>query len=208
MHPRSHSGLAARTHGQGGNSRNGVSEPQATYASVAIAIPKGSNAYRMVTDYRAVNDTIEQAAMPTPILEDKASLFAGATAWCTFDYAARLLAGAAERGFPQELHHCHSEGLFTPRRVPPRVPNATRYFQETMGDVLEGYMDKICLVWVDDIVIWGKTPEIISKRLLAILDRLLERGLLAAAHKAVYFRKEIKCFFFFFFSYPPADGEK
>ena len=60
-------------------------------------------------------------------------------------------------------------------------------------------MDKICLVWVDDIVIWGKTPEIISKRLLAILDRLLERGLLAAAHKAVYFRKEIKCFFFFFF---------
>ena len=30
------------------------------------------------------------------------------------------------------------------------------------------------------------------KRLLAILDRLLERGLFAAAHKAVFFRKEIK----------------
>ena len=45
---------------------------------------------------------------------------------------------------------------------------------------------------VDDIVIWGETPEILLKRLLAILDRLLERCLFAAAHKAVFFRKEIK----------------
>ena len=84
------------------------------------------------------------------------------------------------------------EGLFTSRRVPPGVLNATGYFQATMGDVLDGYIDEICLVWVDDIVIWGETPEILLKRLLAILDRLLERGLFAAAHKAVFFRKEIK----------------
>ena len=65
--------------------------------------------------------------------------------------------------------------------------NATGYFQATMGDVLDGYIDKTCFVWVDDIVIWGETPEILLKRLLAILDRLLERGLFAAAHKAVFF---------------------
>ena len=47
-------------------------------------------------------------------------------------------------------------------------------------------------MWVDDIVIWRDTLEILFKRLLAILDRLLERGLFAAAHKAVFFRKEIK----------------
>ena len=44
--------------------------PQAIYGSVAMAIPKGSNSFRMVTDYRAVNDTIEPAAMPMPNLED------------------------------------------------------------------------------------------------------------------------------------------
>ena len=53
--------------------------PQAIYGSVVMAIPKGSNSYRMVTDYLTVNDTIEPAAMPMPSLEDKASLFAGAT---------------------------------------------------------------------------------------------------------------------------------
>ena len=43
-----------------------------------------------------------------------------------------------------------------------------------MGDALDGHIDKICLVWVDDIVITGKTPEILLKRLLAILERQLE----------------------------------
>ena len=59
--------------------------PQAIYASIRMAIPKGSNSYRIVTGYRAVNDTVEPATMPMPNLEDKASLFAGATAWCTLD---------------------------------------------------------------------------------------------------------------------------
>ena len=40
-------------------------------------------------------------------------------------------------------------------------------------------------------MIWEETTEILLKRLLAILDRLLERGLFAAAHKAVFFRKGI-----------------
>ena len=38
--------------------------PQAIYGNVVVAIPKISNSYRMVTDYRAVNDTINPAAMP------------------------------------------------------------------------------------------------------------------------------------------------
>ena len=47
---------------------------------MVMAIPKGPNSYRMAADYRAVNDTIEPAAMPMPDLEDNASLFSGATA--------------------------------------------------------------------------------------------------------------------------------
>ena len=70
------------------------------------------------------------------------------------------------------------EGSFTPRRVPPGVLNATGYLQATMGDVLDGYIDEICLVWVDNVMIWGETPEILLKLLLAVLDRLLERGIL------------------------------
>lgn len=39
------------------------SGPQAVLESVAMAVPKTTN-YRLVTDYRAVNNMIEPAAMP------------------------------------------------------------------------------------------------------------------------------------------------
>ena len=84
--------------------------------------------------------------MPTPNLEHKASLFAGATAWCTLDmlqdyWQVPLIDDAQEM-----LNMVTPEELFTPRRVPPWVLNATGYFQATMGDALEGYIDKIFLV--------------------------------------------------------------
>ena len=100
--------------------------PQAIYGSVAMGITKGSNSYRMVTDYRAVNDTIEPAAMPMPNLEDKPSLFAGTTAWCTPDMLqGYLLAGAAERGRPRDVHHGHAGGVVHP--APCSAGGAERY---------------------------------------------------------------------------------
>ena len=56
---------------------------QAVYGSVAMAVPKGEDSFRMVSDYRAVNATIEQASMPMPNLEHLARLAAGAHAFCT-----------------------------------------------------------------------------------------------------------------------------
>ena len=83
--PTSKGGLAARRHGQLGNSRTVFRNPQAIDGGVAMETLDGSNLYRMVTGYRAVDDTIGPAAMPMPNLEDKACLFAGATARCTLN---------------------------------------------------------------------------------------------------------------------------
>ena len=62
--------------------------------------------------------------------------------------------------------------------------NVTGHLPATKGDILEGFIDKICVVGMDDVVIWGEMPEAHLKRLLAILDRLLERGCYSAVHKA------------------------
>ena len=120
--------------------------PQAVYRSVAMAFPKGFNSYRKVTDYRAVNDMIEPAVMPMINLEDKSSLFMGATAWCTLD----MLQGYWQVSLGEDAHEIFTmvtpEGSFTPRRVPPGVLNATGYFQATIGDALDGYIDKLSFV--------------------------------------------------------------
>ena len=78
----SQGGLAARTHGQLGNSQNGVSEPAGDLRTRGDGNSQGIQLLSHGKGYRAVNDTIEPAATPMPNLEDKALMFAGATAWC------------------------------------------------------------------------------------------------------------------------------
>ena len=88
-------------------------------------------------------------------------------------YAERLLAGASDRGRPNAVHHGHAGAVVNLRQVLPGELNDTGYFQTTMGNILDGYIDNIGLVWVDDMVMCGETPGILSKRLLAVCDRLL-----------------------------------
>ena len=74
-----------------------------------------------------MNDTIEPASMPMPNLEVKASLFASATAWCTLD----MLQGYYQVPLSEDAQEMFTmvspDGLFTPRRVPLGVMNATGY---------------------------------------------------------------------------------
>ena len=61
-----------------------------------------------------------------------------------------------------------------------------------MQTVLQGLLQHICLVWVDDVVIWGKTDVKLVGRIEAVLNRLVDYGLFTAAHKAVFYREKIR----------------
>ena len=86
---------------------------------MAMVIPKAPNSYRTFTENRAVNDTIEPAGMPKPNLENKASLFAGATAWRTLDIQQVYWQVPLSEDAQDMFTMVTPEGLFIPRRVPP-----------------------------------------------------------------------------------------
>ena len=48
--------------------------PQATFASVAMALPKGDT-YRMVADYRVANNQLGKVPLPHPRLDEVQSFF-------------------------------------------------------------------------------------------------------------------------------------
>lgn len=43
-----------------------------------------------------------------------------------------------------------------PTRVPQGFLKVAAYLQATMVDVLDGFIGRTCLVWVDDIVVWAR----------------------------------------------------
>lgn len=68
--------------------------PQATYSSMAIRVPKGYG-FQMIADYPAVNKPVEEGGMSMPRYEETGMLLGGAAALCTLDmiqgYFRRLL---------------------------------------------------------------------------------------------------------------------
>jgi len=61
-----------------------------------------------------------------------------------------------------------------------------------MSDVLRDLLWKICLCYLDDIVIYARTPQELLERLGIVLNRLRDVGLKVKPSKCELFKTEIK----------------
>ena len=127
-----------------------------------------------------------------PRLEEATAGFSGAPALCSRD----LLQGYWQMPLGAESQELFTiilpSGLYTPTRVPQKMINATAYFQSTMAGVLEGLINHVCMVWVDDLNIWGSsnTDDLVNN-IARVLGRLADVGLFAAAHKCRFWEPEV-----------------
>ena len=88
---------------------------------------------------------------------------------------------------------CTRRGLFHFTRMPFGLSGAPGSFCRLLSIVLlRDLLWVICLCYLDDIVIYARTPEELLERLRTVLDRLHEVGLKAKPSKCELFRTEIK----------------
>ena len=60
-----------------------------------------------------------------------------------------------------------------------------------MADVLKGLLFKTCLIYLDDIIVWGDCIECHKKNLQAVFDRLEKANLTLKASKCEFAMEEI-----------------
>lgn len=85
------------------------------------------------------------------------------------------------------------DGLFECKRLPFGLCNAPATFQRMMDQVLSGLKWTMCLVYLDDLVIYGSTFEEHCERLEAVIMALDQAGLSLNPEKCVFAVKEIVC---------------
>jgi len=61
-----------------------------------------------------------------------------------------------------------------------------------MSTVFRDNLWSICLCYLDDVVVFGRTPQKLLERLRKILDRLGQVGLKVKPSKCEFFRTEVK----------------
>ena len=153
---------------------------------------KKDGTFRFCIDYRRVNAVSKKDAYPIPDIQDALDNLRGSRYFATID----LLSGYWQLGMTDRAKERSAfytrRGLFHFTRMPFGLSGAPGSFCRLMSIVLRDLLWVICLCYLDDIVIYARTPEELLERLRTVLDRLHEAGLKAKPSKCELFRTDIK----------------
>ena len=105
-------------------------------------------------------------------------------------FTVRILAGEVSEQDRLKTAFSTREGLSKFKVMPFGLCNAPATFQRLMDMVLAGVKWSRCLVYIDDIIVMGKSfhPHLL---ILRVVDKLREAGLMMKLSKCAFFRNEV-----------------
>ena len=126
---------------------------------------------RFCVDYRDLNGVIVKDCYPVPCIDDSIDKFYNVKEFTTLD---------CFTGYYQVLVHEEDRlktafttpfGLFEYVRMPFGLCNAPATFQRLMDQILEVLVRKICLVYLDDIIVYSKSKDEHLKHIQTVFER-------------------------------------
>ena len=170
----------------------GVIEPSTSpWASPVVLVKKKSGETRFCIDYRKLNAISVKDAYPLPRIDDCLDALAGAKCFSTLD----LASGYWQVGMTEEAKSksafVTNGGLFQWKVMPFGLCNAPSTFERLMEKVLAGLTWQICLVYLDDIIVYSKTVPEHMNRLEVIMQKFIKAGLKLKPKKCNLFRTQV-----------------
>ena len=156
------------------------------WSSPVVLVRKKDRTSRFCVDYRKVNSVTRKDAYPLPRINDVLDTLAGSKLFSTLD----LISGYWQVGLHQDdkekTAFCTLEGLYEFNVMPFGLCNGPATFQRLMDLLLAGIQWNSCLVYLDDIIVLGKTLDDHLKHLAQVFQRLREANLKLQIKNAIY----------------------
>jgi len=151
----------------------------------------GKQKLRIVVDFRKHNDLTIGDSFPLPNITDILDQLGNAKYFSTLDLASVYHQILMHEEHRNKTAFSTPDGHYEFNRMPFGLKNAPVTFRQLMNSVLTGIQGIKCLVYLDDIVIYGPNLKEHNKRLIQILDRLREHDLKLQPDKCEFLRKEV-----------------
>ena len=170
----------------------GIIEPSSSpwTSNVVIAVKKDGS-LRFCIDYRRLNDLTRKDSYPLPRITDCLDALGNMKYFSAFD----LRSGYHQVSMcPEDMDKTTfttRSGTYRFNAMPFGLCNAPATFQRAMDFIMAGLNYKICLVYLDDIIIFSKTVEEHLERLTQFLERLRKANLKLKPSKCQLFRKSV-----------------
>ena len=165
--------------------KTGIIEPsQSPWVSNVVIVTKKDGSARFCVDYRRVNEVTRKDAYPLPRIETCLDALGGARYFSTFDLRSGYHQVKMDEADADKTSFVTRRGTFKFNVLPFGLTNAGATFQRVMDIAMSGLNFSICLVYLDDIILYSSTVA-------EHLDRL--RCLFAALRRANLKLKPSKC---------------
>ena len=147
------------------------------WGSIVLFVPKANGKLRMCIDYRAVNDRTLKDKYNLPNIEQIIEMLSGSKYFTTLDLA-------------QGYHQCRLQeedipmtafrslfGSYEWLVLGFGLTNAVPTFMRMMNNVLQEYIGKFAMCFIDDVIIFSKTEKEHEEQLQQVLSTIEKAGL-------------------------------
>ncbi|KAL0269063.1 UNVERIFIED_CONTAM: hypothetical protein PYX00_010798 [Menopon gallinae] len=158
--------------------KQGIIQPSNSPWSAPLwAVPKkpdssGNKRWRIVIDYRKLNQVTIGDRFPIPNIEENLDQLGHSKYLTTLDLASGFHQIPVKPSDRPKTVFSTPTGHYEFTRMPFGLKNAPSTFQRVMNAILSGLQGSHCFVYLDDIVIHASSLQQHSEKLSAILDRL------------------------------------
>jgi hypothetical protein len=163
-----------------------IQPSKSPFGAPIIFVPKKNGKLRMCVDYRALNAITVKNRYPLPRIDELMDRLHGATVFTKLD----LQSGywqirIKEEDIPKTAFRTRY-GHYEWKVLPFGLTNAPATFQALMNNVLRPYLDQFVVVYLDDILIYSRTPEEHEQHLQLVLKALEDNELYVGLDKCAF----------------------
>lgn len=172
--------------------QNIISPSKSPWASPIVLVSKKDGSTPFCVDYRKLNALTKKDVYPLPRIDDTLDLLATNKLFSTLDLASGYWQIRMDKSSKEKTAFTTHVGLYEFEVMPFGLCNAPATFQRLMETILHGVIGKACLVYLDDIIVLGKTVDEQLQNLAIVWGRLRQSGLRLKPSKCNLLQEEVE----------------
>lgn len=154
-------------------------------------VDKKDKTLRPCIDYRGLNNITVKNKYPLPLIDSAFTPLHGTTIFTKLDLRNAYHLVRIREGDEWKTAFNTPLGHFEYLVMPFGLTNAPAVFQALINDVLRDFLNRFVFVYLDDILIFSKTPQEHEQHVRQVLQRLLENKLYVKAEKCDFHTSKV-----------------
>ena len=161
------------------------------WASQVVLVGRKDGSLRFCADYRRLNMKTLTDAYPLPRMADCINSLGDARVFSTLEGNSVYWQIPVDHGDQDKTTFTTHCGSYRYKRMPFGLKNAPATFQRALDIILSGVRRQICLVYLDDVIVFSKDQETHLDHLDTVLSLLRNEGVSLKLKKCFFFRPKV-----------------